>query len=176
MRQLALGALLVLGTTACSEGMVTHADPPCAFDETGCVPAELTLALTASDGGPSAVLRATSPLAGNSWVQEGIRGNVDWLLPGGNRLQEEKTLGTVVLQGTRGPVAPRVELSVESDADRVSVEIAPAGESAREHGFKPIRIRPSPSVVPLEHGIYVLRVQASWPQGEAVFFFTLDRV
>ncbi|MGH2651995.1 MAG: hypothetical protein ACRDHK_12395, partial [Actinomycetota bacterium] len=130
MRRLALGVFLLVVSVACSrqEFQESHGDPPCAFDETGCLPAELLLTVEAREEGPQAVLRATSPLQGNSWVQEGIRGSVDWRLPDGTRLDEEESVGEAGLQGTPGPVAPRVEHSLESDADQVSIQIAFEGD------------------------------------------------
>lgn len=178
MRRLALRVLLLVVSVACSrqESLESHGDPPCAFDETGCLPADLLLTVEAREEGPRAVLRATSPLEGNSWVQEGIRGSVDWRLPDGTKLDEEQGLGEVGLQGTPGAVAGRVQLSLESDADQVSVQIAFEGGDDPGSGlFQEIPIGADPAVLSLEHGIHVLRLQASWPQGEAVFFFTVRR-
>lgn len=174
-------SLLVLGAaTACSEDIETHVgDPPCAFDETACVPADLVVTVDALDEGPSAVLRGTSPLEGNSWVQEGVRGTVHWLLPDGTRLDEEQTLATLMLQESPGRVAPRIELSVESEADRVTLHIARADEGDTGSGmevFREVQLDAAPSVVRLEPDVYVLRVQSLWPQGDAEFFFTVRRV
>lgn len=169
--------LLLVAPAACAREE-SHGDPPCAFDETACLPADLLLTVEAREERPSAVLRATSPLEGNSWVQEGIRGRVDWLPPDGTRFQEEQSLGTVVFHGTPGSVAPRIELSLDSDADRVSVQIACAEEpdpGSREV-FREVPLGAAPSVVALETGIYVLRVRASWSHGEGEFFFAFRRV
>jgi hypothetical protein len=185
MRTLALGLLLLVGSTACSgdDGNIGdeegHGDPPCAFDETGCVPGELVAVVEGREEGPSAQLRGTSPLEGNSWVQEGIRGTVHWRLPDGTRLDNEQTLATVIEEGTPDPVAPRIELSIETDADQVTVQIARVREGGPVPGvevFRELESSVAPSVVRLEHGTYVLRLQAVWPQGEAEFFFIVRRV
>jgi hypothetical protein len=180
MRRSVLGVLLLLGAaTACSEEIETVGDPPCAFDETACVPADLVVTVTAPDEGPSAVLRGTSPLKGNSWVQEGVRGTVHWLLPNGTRLDEEQTLATLMLQESPSPTASRIELSVESEADRVNLHIARVNEDDNRSGievFREVQLDAAPSVVRLEPDVYVLRIQSFWPQGDAEFFFTIRRV
>jgi hypothetical protein len=173
-------SLLVLGAaTACSEDIEPHGDPPCAFDGTGCLPADLVVTVDALDEGPSAVLRGTSPLEGNSWVQEGVRGTVHWRLPDGTRLDEEQTLATLTLQESPGRVPHRIELSVESEADRVTLHIARVDEDDTVSGmevFREVQLDGGPSVVHLEPAVYVLRIQSFWPEGDAEFFFTVHRV
>jgi hypothetical protein len=185
MRTLALGLLLLVGSTACSGGDGNipdeqgHGDPPCAFDETGCVPAELVAVVEGREDGPWAELRGTSPLEANSWVQEGAQGTVHWRLPDGTRHDHERTLATAIVEGTPDPVAPRIELLVESDADQFTVQIARVREGGPVPGVEVFReLEPSvaPSVVRLEHGSYVLRLHAFWPQGEAEFYFIVRRV
>jgi hypothetical protein len=181
MRRLALGGLFLLGASACSGGGNVVVDPACAFDETGCVPADLVVLVEVREGGPSAVLQAVSGLQGNSWSQEGVRGSIDWRLPDGTRLQQERTVSTATLPERPGDVASPFEISVESDADRVSVQIAGTQEgnpgSAREL-FREVRLDESgypPALVQLESDglVYILRVQTFWPQGEVEFFFAI---
>jgi hypothetical protein len=180
MRRLALGGLLLLSTVACGE-MGYHEDPPCAFDETGCTPADLVVLVQAQEDGPSAVLQAVSGLEGNSWSQAGVRGSIAWRLPDGTRLDQERTVRTATLEEKPGAVASPFEISVESGADRVSVQIGRTREGDPASGtevFREVRLEESgypPALVRIEpRGVlYILRVQTFWPQGEAEFFFII---
>jgi hypothetical protein len=181
MRRLALGGLFLLGASACSGDGDVVSDPPCAFDETGCTPADLVVLVEAREDGPSAVLQAVSGLQGNSWSQAGVRGSIDWRLPDGTRLDQERTVTTATLEDRPGAVASPFEISVESDADRVSVQIARTREGDPASGTKVFREVPldesgyPPALVRLEPlgRLCVLQVQTFWPQGEAEFFFII---
>src|SRR5688572_1008343 len=100
MRRAAL-VLVLLGATACTQE-ADVGDPACAFDETGCVPSELVLDIQTGPGGPAAELRASSPT--DEWVQRGVPGtNAEMVVP----------------SAEPGRVAPRIEISVAGDGDRV---------------------------------------------------------
>jgi hypothetical protein len=160
MKRAAL-VLVLLGATACTQE-ADVGDPACAFDETGCVPSELVLDIQTGPGGPSAELRASSPT--REWVQRGVPG----------------TSAEIVVPSTEpGRVAPRIEISVADDVDRVALRVIRIGSSGPASGFEVVRrveLGPEPQVVRLENGErYVLHVRATLPDGEAAFFF-LTRV
>lgn len=98
------------------------ADPPCAFDDTGCLAADLVITV-ARDDGASASLIATAGIEANSWAREGITadGGIDTVA---------SSLGDPAEFPT---VAPRFELSVTGDPDGAEVLVHDlGGDETRE--------------------------------------------
>lgn len=160
MKRAAL-VLVLLGPMACTQE-VEVGDPACAFDETGCVPSELVLDIQTGPGGPSAELRASSPM--DEWTQNGVVGT-----------------GTDVVVPSTDPgrIAPRIEISVAGDVDRAKlrvIRIVSSGPPSEVEVVRRVELGREPQVVRLENGErYVLHVRATLPEGEAAFFF-LTRV
>jgi hypothetical protein len=180
MRRLALGGLLLLGGAACSPNGV-RVDPACPpFDQMSCVTTNLVVQMEARESGPTAALHAISSHDGYSWSQAGVRGSIDWRLPDGTRLDKKRTVSTATFERTPDRVAPWIQISVESDAERVSIHIVRTGEGDPGSGPEAFRIRMDESgfaeVVRLDRGVSVLRVQTHWHQGQVEFFFTVRRV
>jgi hypothetical protein len=161
MRRSVLVLLLLLGATACTQE-TDAGDPPCAFDVTGCVPFDLVLHVQVGPDGPSAELRASSPT--REWVQRGVPGT---------------SAGILVPSTEPGRIAPRIEISVAGDVDRVKLRVIRVGSSGPDPGFEVVRrveLGREPRVMRLEGGErYLLHVRATLPEGEAAFFF-LTRV
>lgn len=147
--------VLLLGTAACS-AETSHADPPCAFDETGCIPFDLVVDVRAGPDGPSAVLEASSPT--ETWMQRGVPGT-----------------GTVIPSTEPGRIAPRIEIAIAGDADQAELRIVRIVSPAPQMAFEVVRrleLGQAPRIVRLENGErYVLRVTASLPGSEAGFSF-----
>ena len=158
MRRTAL-VLVLLCVTACTQE-TSHADPPCAFDITGCIPFDLVVDIRAGPQGPTAELSASSPTEG--WVQDGVAGT-----------------GTeVVVPPTEpGRVAPRIEISFAGEAERANLRIVKIGSPGQDAEFVVVRrleLGPAPRVVRLDSGdTYVFRVIASLGDGDAAFLFVV---
>lgn len=160
MRRTAL-VLLLLGAAACTQE-ISHGDPACAFDVTGCIPFELVLDIANGSEVPSASLTASSPT--EEWEQQGQLGT---------------GAGIVVPSSEPGRIAPRIEISIAGDADRARlriVHVVSSGANPELEVVRRLELGPDPQVVRLESGeTYVLHVRAVLSEGEAEFFF-LTRV
>ncbi len=189
MTRLLLAALL-LGAWSCAgpsagpdssgvlpsvtETVTEHGDPECAFDETGCLPALLILRVEATPEGPTAVLEATASVEWTEWEQPGTRLSLDWRLPDGSHLVEE---GDPAPIEEPGAVAPRVELRLEGDAERVTVDIAPVVDdlTTEADALGEVDLSGGTATIDLDPVTHSMRVRASWPEGRAEFLFTFRR-
>jgi hypothetical protein len=169
MKALAI-IVTVIALTAC-EGSEDVGDPECAFERASCTADALVLALRASGGTPSAVLRASSPLEPNYWTQEGVaavvcRGvrDVRRCLRGAGDLEEPAVFEQAY---------SRAQLSVEGDVQSGRVLVVRADRpDGRE---REVDLGGGTAELRLTRGSkYLFRVEATWPEIGAVFSFGLD--
>lgn len=129
-------------------------DPPCAFDETGCLAARLVVTVVVEASGLHGTLEAVSPIDANSWSQTGIH-----VAPG----------SVAPPLATFPPASPVFELSAEG-ADIV-VWIQAIGSSEADEPIHPIEIGSGETVeLELLPGEYTLAVSVSGDSGGELRF------
>lgn len=155
MRSATLLLMLVLGGAACAEEEeITHGDPPCAFDETGCIPSELVFDVRTGTDEPTAVLRASS--ATESWTQRGVRAS-------GSAI--------VIPSGELGRVAPRAEISLAGDAHGAKLRIHRIGADGELEVVEGLTLDPTARVVRLTNDRYLLELRVPGSDGLGRFLF-----
>lgn len=126
-------------------------DPPCAFDDTGCLAADLVITAATDDEGLTASIAATAGIEANSWTQEGT--TADRELDGATT-----SLGD---PADFPAVAPRFDLSVGWDSEGVKILVLDVGEqgSGEPEAVQTLQLKTGQIVqMTLPAGTYVLSV------------------
>jgi hypothetical protein len=136
-------------------------DPPCAFDDTGCLAADLVIIVAADDGGLTLSLTATAGIEENGWIQEGTAAD-------GGLEAATASLGDPADFPT---VAPRFQLSVSRDNDGVEVLIRDAGEPSESGIVRQLELASGQSEeMTLPGGAYILAVTMPGSSSEEIYF------
>lgn len=136
-------------------------DPPCAFDDTGCLAADLVITVATDHESPSASLAATAGIQANAWDEDGIAGGVEVAMA---------SLGDPTEFPT---VASAFHLAVDGTTESVEVVIRETGGGGAED-LDPVHTRTLETGVPeevtLPTGTYILSVALVGPSPTAFHF------